>query len=59
MDVIKTVLGGDGINLLSDECLSTYLDDFNIFDPDCAKGNSFSIEIIIKILLSYSISLYL
>ena len=38
MDVLKSLLGSDGINILTDECASVYLDDFDILNVECAKG---------------------
>ena len=38
MDVLKSLLGSDGINILTDECATVYLDDFDILNVECAKG---------------------
>jgi len=38
MDILKNGLGPGGIGLLSDECTSTYLDDFNLLDVECGKA---------------------
>ena len=41
MDFVKASLGPAGVNLLSDECLSVYLDEFDILNPDCFKERFF------------------
>lgn len=38
MDVLKWSLGPAGVNLLSDECLSIYLDDFDVLHAECFKA---------------------
>ena len=35
MDLIKWSLGPSGVNLLTDECLTTYLDNFDILNGEC------------------------
>jgi len=38
MEVLKGFLGSGGINILTDECVTVYLDDFDILNLDCAKA---------------------
>jgi len=38
MESLKTLVGSAGIGLLSDHCVSTYLDEFDILDVECAKA---------------------
>ena len=38
MDFLKSALGPGGAALMSDECLKTYLEDFDILDADCFKA---------------------
>ena len=45
MDILKNGLGPGGIGLLSDECTSTYLDDFNLLDVECGKGPFYKYDI--------------
>ena len=35
MDLLKWSLGPSGVNLVSDECLVTYLDEFDFLDGGC------------------------
>ena len=37
MDGLKWSLGPDGVNLLTDQCLSVYLDDFDLLNAECFK----------------------
>ena len=45
MDLVKASLGPAGVNLLSDECLSVYLDEFDFLNQDCFKERFFIIII--------------
>ena len=38
MDALKSLLGSGGINLLTDECASAYLDNFDVLNVECAKA---------------------
>ena len=38
MDTLKWSLGPSGVNLLTDECLSVYLDDFDLLHAQCFKA---------------------
>jgi len=38
MNTLKSLLSSGGIGLLTDECASVYLDDFDVLNVDCAKA---------------------